>query len=129
MRKELREPAMSTHILVVDASDEERSEASLALAAAGFSVIEATDGDEALQKLETSGRVDLIVCDADGPRSGVEFFQELGATEQPPPVIMMTAEGHPELMRHARECGARGCMVKPLKPAILVAAARKITTT
>jgi two-component system chemotaxis response regulator CheY len=40
---------------------------------------------------------------------------------------MLTTEGNPDLVRTAKACGARGWMVKPFKPELLVAAARKIT--
>jgi two-component system, chemotaxis family, chemotaxis protein CheY len=121
---------MSTSVMLIDDSAETRTETSQALAAAGFSVIEAVDAADALEKLASSGDVALIVCDADGPQSGLDFFEELSSTRTrhtTPPVIMVAGEGHPELMRHARECGARGCMVKPLKPDVLVAALRKLT--
>jgi two-component system chemotaxis response regulator CheY len=103
--------------------------AAKALTAAGFDIIEAVDGIDALEKFAVSDDVKLIVCDVNMPRmNGIEFIEALshiGAV--PPPVIMLTTEGHPDLVRTAKACGARGWMVKPFKPELLVAAAKKIT--
>ena len=99
------------------------------MSAAGFGIIEAMDGIDALEKLETSGEIALIVCDVNMPRmSGIEFVEALSKREGVrPPVIMLTTEGHPDLVKSAKACGARGWMVKPFKPELLVAAAKKIT--
>jgi two-component system, chemotaxis family, chemotaxis protein CheY len=120
---------MSANVMLIDDSATVRIQASRALSAAGFTVIEAVDGVDALEKLETSGSVALIVCDVNMPRmSGIEFVETLSKSSgQRPPVIMLTTEGHPELIRHAKACGAKGWMVKPFKPELLVAAAKKLT--
>ncbi|MBX3234066.1 MAG: response regulator [Labilithrix sp.] len=118
-------------MMLIDDSATVRLEAARALSAAGFGVIEACDGIDGLEKLATSDEVKLIVCDVNMPRmNGIEFVEALSHTGAlPPPVIMLTSEGHPDLVRTAKACGARGWMVKPFKPELLVAAARKITGT
>lgn len=118
-----------SNVMLVDDSATVRMQASRALVAAGFSVIEAVDGLDALEKLETSGEIALIVCDVNMPRmGGIDFVETLSKSNgAKPPVIMLTTEGHPELIRHAKACGAKGWMVKPFKPDLLVAAAKKLT--
>lgn len=119
---------MSATVLLIDDSATVRLSARRALAAAGFGVIEACDGVDALEKLDTSGEIDLIVCDVNMPRmTGIEFVERVAQREVRPPVIMLTTEGHPDLVRSAKQWGAKGWMVKPFKPEVLVAAARKIT--
>lgn len=120
---------MSATVLLIDDSATVRMSARKALSAAGFGVIEACDGVDALEKLDTSSDIDLIVCDVNMPRmTGIQFVENLSHREGVrPPVIMLTTEGHPDLVKTAKACGAKGWMVKPFKPEVLVAAARKIT--
>lgn len=118
------------YVMLIDDSATVRMQAAKALSAAGFGIIEATDGLEGLEKLATSeDAISLIVCDVNMPRmNGIDFVQALAHSGAvPPPVIMLTTEGHPDLVRTAKACGARGWMVKPFKPELLVAAAKKIT--
>jgi two-component system chemotaxis response regulator CheY len=115
--------------MLIDDSATVRLQARRALSAAGFGIIEATDGLDALEKLDAADAVSLIVCDVNMPRmSGIEFVENLSRRQGArPPVIMLTTEGHPDLVQSAKACGAKGWMVKPFKPELLVAAARKLT--
>ncbi|HEX7665489.1 MAG TPA: response regulator, partial [Polyangiaceae bacterium] len=45
------------------------------------------------------------------------------------PVVMLTTEGQPELIQKAKALGAKGWVVKPFKPDLLVAAAKKLTAS
>jgi len=121
---------MSAKILVVDDSMMVRQQVGRALTAAGFSVIDAVDGVDALQKLAANQGTQLVVCDVNMPRmNGIEFLENL--RKDPSfgrvPVVMLTTEGQPELIQQAKELGAKGWIVKPFKPALLVAAVTKLT--
>lgn len=119
---------MSTTILVIDDSLLVRQQVGRALAGAGFSIVEAADGIDALQKLAGSPGTGLIVCDVNMPRmNGLEFLERLNANGSKVPVVMLTTEGQPELIQRAKVLGAKGWIVKPFKPEMLVAAARKLT--
>src|ERR1700737_963132 len=117
---------MSAMVLVIDDSLMVRQQVGRALTAAGFSVVEAIDGVEALEKLATSPETKLVVCDVNMPRmNGIEFLGRLNAKRSAVPVVMLTTEGQPELIQRAKALGAKGWIVKPFKPDLLVAAARK----
>lgn len=118
---------MSQTVMVVDDSRVVRMHIARALLDAGYTVLEAEDGLDAMEKLEAFPGVALIVCDVNMPRvDGLEFVEWLEQQVAPPPVIMLTTEGHPQQIQRAKEHGARGWMVKPLKPDALVSAARRL---
>jgi two-component system, chemotaxis family, chemotaxis protein CheY len=119
----------SATVMLIDDSEVVRMQAGRALLDAGFSVIEAVDGLDAMRKLEAApSDVALIVCDVNMPRmDGLEFVAWLATQTARPPILMLTTEGHPQLIQRAKDNGAKGWMVKPLKPELLVAAARRLT--
>jgi two-component system chemotaxis response regulator CheY len=121
---------MSAKVLIIDDSMMIRRQVGQALIGAGFSVIEATDGVDGLQKLTASPDTRLVVCDVNMPRmSGIEFLEALrrGENTADLPVVMLTTEGQPELVQRAKALGAKGWIVKPFKPDLLVAAAKRLT--
>jgi two-component system chemotaxis response regulator CheY len=118
---------MSAKILVIDDSLMVRQQVSRALTGAGFSIVEACDGVEAHEKLAATADVRLIVCDVNMPRmNGLEFLEKLSASGRAIPVVMLTTEGQPELIQRAKALGAKGWIVKPFKPEMLIAAAKKL---
>lgn len=118
---------MSDVVMVIDDSATVRTQAGRALTGAGFRVIEAFDGLDALEKLRVTPGIALIVCDVNMPRmDGLQFIESLAAEAQHPPVLMLTTEGHPRLIQRAKASGAKGWMIKPFQPELLVAAAKKL---
>jgi two-component system chemotaxis response regulator CheY len=119
---------MSRKVLVVDDSATVRTQASRALTEAGYDVLEAVDGLDGLEKLEAHQEILLVVCDVNMPRmNGVELVEALAKrSAKMPPVIMLTTEGHPQLIQRAKASGAKGWMIKPFKAELLVAAAKKV---
>jgi len=121
---------MTTKILVIDDSMMVRQQIGRTLTGAGFAVVEATDGADALQKLAAAPETKLIVCDVNMPRmGGIEFLEQANAKGSKVPVVMLTTEGQPELIQRAKALGAKGWIVKPFKPDLLIAAAKKLTAT
>jgi two-component system chemotaxis response regulator CheY len=118
---------MAAKILVVDDSMMVRRQVSQALVQAGFSVIEASDGADALAKIGDG--VALVVCDVNMPNmSGLDFLTALreSPTLAATNVVMLTTEGQNDLIQKAKALGAKGWMVKPFKPELLVGAVKKI---
>lgn len=103
-------------LLVVDDSITERQTLSMIMQKAGHHVVQAKDGQDALEQLQQGAKVDLIVCDLEMPRmNGLEF---IGATRQNPelakiPVIVLTSRTRDKYQRIAMELGASDYLTKP----------------
>ena len=111
---------MAKTILVVDDSASLRRVVNLALTNAGYEVLEAGDGIDALQKLAglNGTKIHLIISDVNMPRmSGIDFVTELkkqGAYKFVP-VIMLTTEGDDEVKNEGRVAGVKAWVLKPFK--------------
>ena len=118
---------MSKTIMTVDDSASVRQMVSLTLKDAGYSVIEACDGKDALAKL--SGTVDMIVTDLNMPNmDGIEFIRNVRASAQYKfvPIVMLTTESQADKKEQGKAAGATGWIVKPFKPDQLLAVTRKL---
>ena len=114
-------------ILVIDDSETIRQQVKQALATTGYEIVEAVDGSDGLDKLRTMTDLDLALCDVNMPRmSGLDMIAEVQRLGIKIPVLMLTTEGQPSLIRRARDAGAKGWIVKPFKPELLVAAVTKL---
>lgn len=122
---------MSTKkILVVDDSATVRQQVALALAPEGFEVCEAVDGVQGLKAIETTPDLSLVICDVNMPhKNGIDMVTEAKSDGKHPklPIVMLTTEGQPAMIKKAKEAGACGWIVKPFKAERLVAAALKLT--
>jgi two-component system chemotaxis response regulator CheY len=119
---------MSKTILIVDDSDSLRQVVNIALSGAGYNVIEACDGRDALSKLNGS-KVHLIVSDVNMPNmNGIEFVKQAKQLPQYKftPVIMLTTENQQSMMEEGKKAGAKAWMVKPFKPAQMLQAVSKL---
>jgi two-component system chemotaxis response regulator CheY len=120
---------MTAKVLVVDDSLMVRQQVRSTLSQAGFEIVEAHDGLDALEKLSGAPDLALIVLDVNMPAmNGIELLRRLRGDVRSAkvPVIMLTTEGHPQLMQEAKALGAKGWIIKPFKPELLVAAVSKL---
>ncbi len=119
---------MNGSVLVVDDSLVIRQAVKRALAGTGFAVLEARDGVEALELLQGATDVRLVVCDVNMPRmDGLQLLERMRENPQPGPhVVMLTTEAETKLVERARQLGARGWLIKPVRPDLLAATARKL---
>ena len=114
-------------ILVIDDSETIRQQVKHALAGTGYEIVEAVDGIDGLEKLRAVTDLDMALCDVNMPRmNGLDMIAEVQRTGPKIPILMLTTEGQPSLIRRAREAGAKGWIVKPFKPELLVAAVTKL---
>ena len=119
---------MAKLIMIVDDSMSLRQVVSITLKGAGYDVLEAHDGSDALAKL-TGQKIHLIISDVNMPNlDGIAFVR---AAKQLPayrftPVIMLTTEGQESKKREGQAAGAKAWMVKPFQPAQMLAAVSKL---
>ena len=110
---------MAMCVLVVDASESVRQVLQLTLSNAGFDVIEAEDGDDALDKLSSAPVVDMLITDLNMPNmDGLELIKKIREDKKHrfTPIVMLTTESSEEKKRAGREAGASGWIVTPFKP-------------
>jgi two-component system cell cycle sensor histidine kinase/response regulator CckA len=86
------------------------------LRAAGLKVLEAADGQKALEVMETSGAVvDVILMDYRMPRmNGVEATREIRKHFPDLPVLFVSAWDEPDMKQAAFESGAAEYLVAPV---------------
>ncbi|MDP2315072.1 MAG: response regulator [Pseudomonadota bacterium] len=121
---------MDKKILVIDDSATVRHQVSHALTGAGFLVSEAADGVEGLAQIERTADLAMVLCDVNMPyMNGIEMLEAMkaGGKRVDVHVLMLTTEAAPALVDRAKKAGAKGWIVKPFKPELLVAAVRKLT--
>ena len=119
---------MAKKILIVDDSATVRQQVRAALINC-FEVVEASDGVEGLEAIVERNDLAAVICDVNMPRmGGLELLQIAGAQGKLVglPILMLTTEGQPALVKQAKAAGAKGWIVKPFKPELLVAAMRKL---
>ena len=118
--------AATKKILVADDSAVVRQQLRIVLQQAGYNVVEAFDGEHALELLQRIN-VQLILCDVNMPRmNGLELIEQLKLRASLRPCLMLTIERHEELLERARRAGAMGWIIKPFKAEQLVKAVAKL---
>lgn len=119
---------MTKTILVVDDSISIRQVVGMTLKGAGFHVIEAVDGKDALSKC-TGDKIHLVISDVNMPNmDGITFVTELKklAAYRFTPVIMLTTEGAEEKKQAGKAAGAKAWVIKPFKPDQMLDAVNKL---
>lgn len=119
---------MAKTILIVDDSISLRQVVSIALKGAGYGVIEACDGCDALTKLDGQ-KIHLIISDVNMPNmDGITFAAE--AKKLPAykftPIIMLTTEAGEAKKKAGQAAGAKAWVVKPFQPAQMLSAVSKL---
>ena len=119
---------MARTILIVDDSASVRQVVGIALKGAGYDVIVAGDGEEALAKLDGQ-RIHLIIADVNMPNmDGITFVAE--AKKLPAykftPIIMLTTESQEDKKKQAQAAGAKAWVTKPFQPEQMISAVSKL---
>ena len=116
--------------MVVDDSTSVRKMISFTLENAGYTVVEAENGRDALEKLE-SQKVNMFIVDLNMPEvDGFELTRSIReiADHRFTPIIMLTTESQDAKKVEARIAGATGWITKPFKPDQLISVVQKVIT-
>jgi DNA-binding NtrC family response regulator len=115
-------------ILLVDDDRAVRFIATRVLEEAGYDVIQAGDGVEALTYfLEDPGRFDAVVADVVMPRiPGTLLATRVHATRPSLPILLMSGYSPAEMLDHGVEARHTNLVPKPFDPDQLLAAVRRI---
>ena len=119
---------MAKTILIVDDSASIRQVVGLTLKGAGYDVVDAVDGRDALGKLD-GRKLHLVISDINMPNmDGISFVKEMKARPayKFTPVIMLTTEGSEARKRDGQMAGAKAWVVKPFQPAQMLDAVSKL---
>lgn len=118
---------MKRTILAVDDSPSMRDMIEYTVSSAGYKVVSAADGVEALEKMRAHV-VDLVITDVNMPKlNGIGLVREIRSRQQYKslPVLLLTTESGSEMKDMGRSAGATGWIVKPFDPETLVSVIRR----
>jgi len=119
---------MAKTIMIIDDSASLRQVVNITLTGAGYEVLEACDGRDALAKLKGQ-KIHLMISDVNMPNmDGITFLKAV--RELPSykftPIIMLTTEAGDDMKKSGQAAGARAWVVKPFKPEMLLNAVSKL---
>ncbi len=119
---------MAASILAVDDSASMRQMVSFTLKGAGYDVVEAADGVEALN-IARKRPVTLVITDVNMPNmDGISLIRELRnlPSYRFTPLLMLTTESSAEKKQQGKAAGATGWIVKPFNPDQLLKTVAKV---
>jgi two-component system chemotaxis response regulator CheY len=116
-----------TTIFIVDDSATMVMTLKSTLEISGFKVETATDGEQALAKIKSGLKPDLIITDVNMPKmDGLELIRNVRKLLRFTPILTLTTESQQTKRDEAKRLGASGWMVKPLGGADLVKVIRQV---
>ncbi len=119
---------MKKTVLTVDDSRTMRDMVTFTLKNAGYDVLEAADGQQAMTAI-AGKKVDLVITDLNMPvMDGLTLIRKLRAipTHRTLPILMLTTEADDKKKAEGRAAGATGWIVKPFNPEKLVSVVQKV---
>ena len=119
---------MAKTVLTVDDSASIRQMVAFTLKGAGYSVIEAADGQDGLDKAKATA-VQLVLTDQNMPKmDGLTLTKSLRGLPSyaSVPILMLTTESSDAMKAQGKAAGATGWLVKPFDPAKLLEVVKKV---
>jgi CheY-like chemotaxis protein len=103
-------------ILVVEDNDFVRMQLVKFLEEEGHDIVEATDGQQALDKISDDDDIDIAIVDLRmEPLDGFEFIRAIKADGNDMPVILATGDQNPELLNDANKLSVAAVLMKPVQ--------------
>ncbi len=96
---------------------------------AGYLVVEAVNGNDALEKIQAHPDISLMISDINMPwKDGIELLTEIRQMEslKTLPVMMVTTESGQDVLAKAKELGIAGFLIKPVAAGMIAAAVNKL---
>ena|ERR1035437_10250090 len=119
---------MPKTIMTVDDSASVRQMVSYTLREAGYDVVEACDGVDAIEKIDNTV-FSLIITDLNMPHmDGISLIKQLRSNQKLKftPILMLTTESQNEKKLEGKNAGATGWIIKPFKPEQLITVVKKV---
>ncbi len=119
---------MGKTIMTVDDSASVRQMVSFTLKKAGYEVIQACDGKDALGKINGAS-INMVITDLNMPNlDGIGLIKKIRSNSafRFIPIIMLTTESQDSKKAEGKSAGATGWIVKPFKPEQLLAVVKKV---
>ncbi len=119
---------MSKKIMVVDDSNAIRQSLSFTLTSAGYEVVEAANGADALNLMKQHA-IGLFISDVNMPEmDGITLLKKIkeDKNHSHTPVIMLTTESSGEMINEGKNAGAKAWIIKPFGPEKLIDAVKKL---
>jgi len=116
-------------VLLVDDSAAMREMVAFTLKGAGYEVLQATDGVEALAFVNGNPVVNLVITDINMPNmDGLTLIRELRGLPAYKfiPILTLTTEDSADKKQQGKAAGATGWIVKPFDPDILLQTVRRV---
>ena len=120
---------ISKKILIIDDSNTIRQQVSFVLKKGGYQVIEAENGLMGIKILKEEPDISLVICDVNMPEmNGLTMVKVINESNdiQHPPILILTTEASAESMAEAKKYGAKGWIVKPFNPEMLIEGIKKL---
>ena len=120
---------MAKTVLTVDDSASIRQMVAFTLKSAGYTVIEAADGQEGLDKAKANATINLVLTDQNMPKmDGLTLIKSLRGLPQyrATPILMLTTESSDAMKSQGKAAGATGWLVKPFDPQKLLEIVKKV---
>ena len=114
-----------TTILVAEDNDFVRMQIVKYLEESGHNIVEATDGNQAIDIVQEQ-KVDITIVDVRmEPVDGFDFIRAIRGMDLEIPVILVTGDNSPDVLETSGEWGVSAVLIKPVQKERLVKAVER----